>query len=98
MTKIDLKRTEKYAFRIYAGAVLLFTAGAWDRIAQSTVLGIRFLWLYPAIVLLAALVLYLYIGRMKRRQKVCGPVFPADHAQIPLPDRTAGAAGFQDQV
>ena len=68
MTKIDLKRTEKYAFLIYAGAVLLFTAGAWDRIAQSTVFGIRFLWLYPAIVLLAALVLYLYIGRMKRRQ------------------------------
>ncbi|MBR6322422.1 MAG: ABC transporter permease [Lachnospiraceae bacterium] len=68
MTKIDLKRVGKYTFLIFAVAAVLFTVGAWERIMEATVFGIRFLWIYPFLLLLLAAALFLWLKRLVRCQ------------------------------
>ena len=66
MTKVDLKRIEKIALLIFAGAVALFTVGALDRIISAKVFGLPFWWFYPAIVIILGVLLFLYLEHMKR--------------------------------
>ncbi len=68
MTKIDLKRTGKYALLGFGVMVLLFTVGAWDRLFAASVFGIRLIYIYPGIVLLLGLFLLLYLRKMKACQ------------------------------
>ena len=67
MTSIPYKKILGRALLVYAALVVLFTAGAWDRIAEISLFGLPFYAVYGAVILILTSLILLYFLFLKRR-------------------------------
>ncbi|MBR0086786.1 MAG: ABC transporter permease [Lachnospiraceae bacterium] len=66
MTQINIKKVRKYAFILYAAIIVLFTAGAFQRLVFTGLFGVPKIIFALALYLIGALVLFLWLRRMER--------------------------------
>jgi ABC-2 type transport system permease protein len=69
MTKIDLKKIEKWTFLVLGALAVLLTVGAFDRLTGTALFGINFIFIYAAILALLFFLLALYFRRLSRKEK-----------------------------